>query len=119
MNLQDIRHQTDAAQIKAYVLELENTPVLNISQVGLSLQTEHPLAIGQTYALHLKSAQERVILNAVVVRCHLSELGEGSDGIQKPLYHSGVEFHMERNPKEERLMYILQDNLYGEKRLGA
>jgi len=105
--------------LKAYVLEGKNLPVLNISQVGLSLETSAPLIIGQQYVLNLRSRDQNVLLDGMVVRCQLSELAETVSGNQLPVYQNGFEFQLERNPKELRLLNILQDNLYGEKRLGA
>ncbi len=105
--------------IKAYLLEATDLPVLNISQVGLSLETNAPFIIGQHYVLNLKSRAQKVLMDGMVVRCRLNELAETMTGTQLPLYHNGFEFQIERNPKETRLLNILQDNLYGEKRLGA
>ena len=106
-------------KIRPCVVDGRNIPVLNISQVGISLQTRTPLVIGQIYVLILKTETRSLVIDGMVVRCHLSELAESVAGGQMPLYHNGIEFHLERNPKELCLLQIIQENLYGEKRLGA
>ncbi len=106
-------------QLRPCVVDAHKIPVLNISQVGISLQTRSPLVIGQVYAFLLKTRSRSVIIDGMVVRCSLSELAESVAGGQVPLYHNGIEFHLERNPKELCLMEIIQENLFGEKRLGS
>ena len=106
-------------KIQAYLVADERQPVMNISQVGASLQTRHPLVIGQQYAVYMYSEDRDILVDCLVVRCSLSELEETNDGHREPKYINGLEFDLERNPKETRLMGMIQDNIYGEKRLGS
>lgn len=109
----------DYRKTRAYLVIAGNQPVMNISQVGVSIQTRHSLIIGQRYPIYMYSEYHNLLVDGLVVRCSLSELAEMVDGHREPRYVNGIEFHMERNPKEERLLGIIQENIYGEKRIGS
>lgn len=102
--------------IRAYMLEAADAPIINIGQKGMALQTVEPLTIGNNYYFRIKCGQMSVTLLGQVVRCHLNELAVVSTGGQQPLYHNGVSFNIERNPIEIALLDILQENRRGEKR---
>ena len=105
-------------EIKVYMLEQRNVPVLNISQGGIAVQTQKPLTIGREYIFHLRCGIRSVALGGRVIRCNLNEIAESSSGNQLTLYVSGIEFLVERNPKEITLLTIIQEHMYGEKRVG-
>ena len=105
--------------LRVYLVDALGIPVLNISQVGMAVQSEKPFTIGSLYTFRLECEGLKVLLDGKVVRCQLAELAESTSGERFPLYQTGVEFHLQRNPKEVGLLSIIRANLYGEKRLGS
>ena len=90
---------------RIYLLEQRNIPVLNISQVGMALETRTPLAMGQVYAFRIRTEHFAVTLEGKVARCNLSNLAESEGGDQFALYENGVEFSLDRNKKELGLLF--------------
>jgi len=93
-----------------------NVPVLNFSQGGLAIQTEHPLTMGGIYQFKLAHDEKSVTLDGEVVRCNLTELAESVSGEPMTLYLNGIRFMIERNPIELSMLDILTDHMVGEKR---
>lgn len=106
-------------RIRACVLVAKDLPVVNISPSGLAVVTDRPLVMGETYHLQLHSHGHSLIMEGLVARCNLEELGETEDGHTSPRYLNGIQFQLSRNPLELALIDMLFENSLVEKRRGG
>jgi len=107
------------ANLRVCRLRLRNVAVLNISHSGMAIATDAPLVIGGKYVFLIRSAQAEVLLEGVAVRVNLEAIAENEQGENVTVYHNGIAFRIERNPKEIGLMTVIRDSAFNEKRWGA
>jgi hypothetical protein len=104
------------AQIGISIVVDLDVPVLNFSQSGLAIQTEHPLTMGAIYQFRLSHEEKSVTLDGEVVRCNLTELAETVTGEPVTLYLNGIRFMIERNPIELSMLDIMTGHMGRENR---
>jgi hypothetical protein len=102
--------------IWAALVTFQDVSVLNISKGGVFLEMARPMVIGHNYIFQLVTPPHSVVLEGLVVRCHLHHLEEGPEGSQLPRYKTAVEFKLPADEKVDRLASVIRGNTLGEKR---
>ena len=101
--------------VKVYLVQARSAPVGDISNQGISFQTETPLTVGKDYVILLKSKQRKLLLGGRVVRSTPCQ-GSGEALDDRPAYNNGIAFQLERDDRQVALSCLVQENLFGEKR---
>ena len=103
-------------ELRIYVVDPVDAKIRDISQGGMALYSEVPLALHKSYRFKIQAGLSSVALDADVVRCTLQNLEEDLEGHTHPLYVNAVRFMIQRNPLEISLLEILAHNIGDERR---
>lgn len=102
--------------LRIYVVDPVDAKIRDISQGGMALYSEVPLALHKSYRFKIQAGLSSVALDAEVIRCTLQNLEEDLEGHTHPLYVNAVRFMIQRNPLEISLLEILAHNIGDERR---
>lgn len=84
--------------------------VLDVSLVGLAVETEEPLRIGDRYPLRIELPEGSLELTVDVARSRLVEVRK--QGLDKPpVYQAGLDFRHEIDDRAPELLAFIQDHV--------
>ena len=85
--------------------------VLNMSLIGMAVQSGTPMRVGRNYAITLTNNQHSQFrLLGTVVWCRLRALKKSEKGDTSPLYEAGFKFSDTLSDKADNLLQFMQES---------